>query len=279
MMDEASLAEHWGKDDIYRRIVDALEASGKPLEALTIEDLAPVDHFHARGFPATVELAERLPIRRGDRLLDIGCGIGGPARYLADRFDCRVDGIDITPAFIDTAARLTELLHLQGRVIFELGDGNHLPYADASFDGAYSQHVTMNVPDRPRFFGEAFRVLKPGAFFALSEHGLGPANNPHHPVPWSADGSGEYLVTPDQTRAFLDQTGFTGIEIEFTGPGYLAGYRRAIELAEQGRLPALGVHLLLGEQSLQIVRNAARNIEQDRTCPIQVICRKPGADA
>ena len=279
MMDEASLAEHWGKDDIYRRIVDALEASGKSLQSLTIEDLAPVDHFHARGFPATVELAERLPIRRGDRLLDIGCGIGGPARYLADRFDCRVDGIDITPAFIDTAARLTELLHLQGRVIFELGDGNHLPYADASFDGAYSQHVTMNVPDRPRFFGEAFRVLKPGAFFALSEHGLGPANNPHHPVPWSADGSGEYLVTPDQTRAFLDQTGFTGIEIEFTGPGYLAGYRRAIELAEQGRLPALGVHLLLGEQSLQIVRNAARNIEQDRTCPIQVICRKPGADA
>ena len=122
-------------------------------------------------------------------------------------------------------------------------------------------------------------VLKPGAFFALSEHGLGPANNPYHPVPWSADGSGEYLVTPDETRAFLDEAGFTEIRIEFTGPGYLAGYRRAIDLAEQGRLPALGVHILLGEQSLQIVRNAARNIEQDRTCPIQVICRKPGANA
>ncbi|WP_371334465.1 methyltransferase domain-containing protein, partial [Campylobacter jejuni] len=91
-------------------------------------------------------------------------------------------------------------------------------YDDDSFDGAYAQHVTMNVADRPRFFGEAWRVLKPGGFFALTEHGLGPVGSPHHPVPWSEDGTGEFLVTPSETRELLAAARFVNIECEDTGP-------------------------------------------------------------
>jgi cyclopropane fatty-acyl-phospholipid synthase-like methyltransferase len=254
----------------------ALQKAGKPLAGLTVEDLAPVDHYHARGFPATVELADRLPIPPGSHILDIGCGLGGPARYLAQRFKCRVSGLDITESFVQAANKLTALLQVEDRVHVLLGDGHALPYEDAAFDGAYALHVTMNVADRPRFFAEAWRVLKSGAFFALTEHGLGPAGNPHHPVPWSEDGSGAYLVTPEQTRALLEEAGFGRIEMEESGAKYLAGYRKAAQLANRGGLPPLGVHLLMGENAVLKMKNAARNIEEGRTRPIEVVCRKQG---
>ena len=276
MAGAGAIAEHWGRGDVYGLIISALAKAGKPLEGLTVEDLAPVDHYHARGFPATVELADRLPIRPGDHILDIGCGVGGPARYIAQRFSCRVSGLDITEPYVQAANKLTALLRMEGQVQVLLGDGQKLPYGDECFDGAYALHVTMNVADRPRFFAEAWRVLRPGAFFALTEHGLGPEGSPHHPVPWSEDGSGAYLVTPQQTQALLQGAGFTGIEVEEAGAKYLAGYKRAVQLAERGQLPPLGVHLLMGENAVLKMSNAARNIEEGRTWPIEVICRKPG---
>jgi cyclopropane fatty-acyl-phospholipid synthase-like methyltransferase len=222
-----------------------------------------------------VELADRLPIRAGHHVVDIGCGLGGPARYIAWRFGCTVSGLDITPSFVEAANRITVLLRMEQQVKVELGDGQQLPYADATFDGGYTQHVTMNVSDRTRFFSEAFRVLKPGGFFALTEHALGPTGHPHHPVPWSEDGSGSWLVTPDETEAYLRAAGFEAIIVEHTGPKYAAGYQAAIEKAEQGALPPLGLHLLLGNSALQKTRSAARNIMEGRTDPIQVVCRKP----
>jgi len=194
-----SVSEQWGRGDVLERILDAMAASGISTEKATIESLAPVDHFHARGFAATKELADSLPIKAGDHLVDIGCGVGGPARYLADRFGCRVDGIDITEPFVAAANRLSELTGMLDRVTVRLGDGESLPYQDQAFDGAISQHVTMNVADRDRFFAEAFRVLRPGAFLALTEHGLGDGGPPHHPVPWSEDGAHEHLMRPAET--------------------------------------------------------------------------------
>ncbi len=272
---KTSIADHWAKGDVYGLIVTALSKTSMSMDNLTVEDLAPVDHFHARGFPATAELADQLPVKAGQRIADIGCGLGGPARYMAKRFRCAVYGIDITAPFVEAAKQLNRLLGMESQVIIEQGDGEALPYTDAFFDVAYSQHVTMNVENRERFFGEIFRVLKPEGFYALTEHGLGDKADPRCPVPWSDDGSGAYLVTPQETRTLLERVGFQNVRMENTGAKYLASYKMMIEKAEAGALPPLGIHLLMGETALEKMRNAARNIEEGRTHPIQVLCSKP----
>jgi SAM-dependent methyltransferase len=275
MTDARAISDHWASGDVYARIVEAMKAASLSPDTVTVEQLAPVDHFHARGFPATVELADALPIREGHHIVDIGCGIGGPARYLAKRFGCRVSGVDITAPFVEAANKLTALLKMESLVEVKLGDGQQLPFADGVFDGGYAQHVTMNIADRARFFAEAYRVLRPDAFFALTEHGLGPNGSPHYPVPWSEDGSGSHLVTPAETMVYLNEAGFVDVRMEDTGAKYLAGYRRAMELAAQGALPAFGIQILMGQTAPAKTKNAARNIEEGRTHPVQVICRKP----
>jgi SAM-dependent methyltransferase len=275
MTESQSISDHWGTGDVYARIIKAMEAASISPDAVTVEQLAPLDHFHALGLPATVELADSLPIQSGHHIVDIGCGIGGPARYLANRFGCRVSGVDITQPFVEAANKLSALLKMERQVEIELGDGQHLPYGDAMFDGGYTQHVTMNIADRVLFFGEAFRVLKPGAFFALTEHGLGPEGSPHYPLPWSEDGRGSYLVRPADTVIYLKEAGFVIVEVEDTGAKYLHGYRRALELAAQGALPPFGVNVLMGPTAPAKTINAARNIEERRTHPIKIICAKP----
>jgi ubiquinone/menaquinone biosynthesis C-methylase UbiE len=275
MAGEKAIADHWGTGDVFELVMGAVKKMGIPQESLTVENLAPVDHFHARGFVATVELADRLTIQPGQHIIDIGCGLGGPARYLAKRFQCKVSGVDLTLPFVETANKLTRLLRMEDQVVVSHGDGNELPYPDTTFDGAISQHVTMNVSDRGRYFAEAYRVLKPGAFFAVTEHGLGPKGNPQYPLPWSADGSGAFLVTPAESRACLKRAGFTDIAVEDTGPKYVSAYKVAIEKLESGTMPPLGIHILQGRNALDNARNAARNIEEGRTHPIMVICRKP----
>jgi SAM-dependent methyltransferase len=262
--------------DLYDAIVEALRASGKPLDALAVEDLAPVDHFHARGLPATVELADRIEVGAGDLLVDIGCGLGGPARYMAKRFGCRVMGVDLTERFVAAGNRLSELLGLRTQVGLQVGDALALPYADGAFDAGYSQHVTMNIRDRRRFWAEAARVLKPGAPFALTEHGQGEGGPPHFPVPWSGDGTGSHLVAPEETGRIPAEAGFEAIRIEDVGEKYVAGYRKGQQRTAAGE-PALGIHLLLGPGARERSANAMRNIEERRTRPFQLFCRKRSA--
>lgn len=275
MATDQEISEFWGVGDTWERIQGAAEQAGVSLSEMSIRELAPIDHYHARGFEATVDLANRLPVKPGHHLLDIGCALGGPARYMADRFKCKISGIDITPGYIFAGNELSRITGMENQVELQVGSGTELPYDDNSFDGAYTQHVTMNIADRESFFEEAFRVIKPGGFFGLSEHGLGPAGDPIYPLPWAEDEGMSYLITKQKTEELLRQTGFTNLETIDTGPRYVAAYDKLLTKIQNEGAPILGLHVVGGDDVPKRATNSTRCIKEGRTHPIEVVCHKP----
>jgi SAM-dependent methyltransferase len=275
MTDEAAVRAHYGRDRLYEDLMAALTAAGKDVSRLTVRDLAPLDHFHGRGVEATAEMADLLPVSPDDHLLDIGCGLGGPARYMAERFACRVTGIDLTEAFCVVGRRLTDCVGLSGRVTIRQGSALDLPFVDGSFDGAYTQYVSMNIADKKRFHSQAFRVVRPGGYFALSELALGKAGNPIYPAPWSDDGSGSHLVSEDETLAGLEAAGFEIVSAADKSADAVASNQRMRERIAREGPPKLGIQIVMGPGAREKARNAARNIDEGRTRPIEILCRKP----
>ena len=198
--------------NLGERIVAALKDAGIPPEKWTPEILGPADQIHGGGLQQTQVHAALVSITSDMHLLDIGCGIGGPARYFATEFGCRVTGIDLTDEYIDAASLLTQKIGLSDRVAFDCGDATALPYDDASFDMAWALNVTMNIEDRAGFYAGVHRVLKPGGRFCISEIGQGPGGEPYYPLTWAADPAYSFLLPPEDMRTLLESSGFRVVE-------------------------------------------------------------------
>jgi SAM-dependent methyltransferase len=192
-------------------LVDRIKAALAPIapedQPLTVPQLAMLDQFHTRGILATAELAGAAGLKAGDQVLDLGCGIGGPARYLASMFGCKVTGVDLSPSFVEAATYLTMRCGLADSVTFVEGDALHLPFDDAKFDVVFLQHVAMNIADRPALYTETRRVLKPGGRFATYDLVL-KDGEVIYPAPWARDPSTSFLLTADDTREALKAAGF-----------------------------------------------------------------------
>src|SRR5579864_1635482 len=212
MTTRSDIAEHYGRGGLMERLRAALAADGADLDRPTPADLAPYDQFHGRGIEATTEIADEIArhvsIAGADYILDIGSGIGGPARYFAQRFGCRVAGIDLTPEFCAVARELSQLVGGDDRLRFHEGNALQMPFAAGSFDGAYSMNVAMNIGDKDGLYREIHRVLKPKAWLFLSELARGPGPNPDYPTPWAARSAASFLAAPDATRQRLEACGF-----------------------------------------------------------------------
>ncbi len=275
MADEAQISDYYTKGDLLARLRAALLDDGADPDRPTIETLAPYDQFHGRGLEATEELAGLLTIAAQDHILDVGSGIGGPARYLADRFGCRITGIDLTAAFCDAARHLTGLLGLQDRVAFEQGNALAMPFADATFEGAYSMNVSMNIADKEAFYREIHRVLKPGGWLVLSELAQGPNGPPDYPTPWAETADSSFLATPEATRDGLSACGFAVERLLDVTEQALAYGARSRALVEQGEKPPhRAVQLIHSELSPEAAANTSRGMAESRLIPIEVFCRK-----
>ena len=200
--------QHYGDSDLGGRILDGLRDAGVDIDQLTIDDLAALDQLHAGFLPATRYLLEQLDLDDQTRLLDVGCGIGGPSRVAAATYRCPVVGIDLSPDFIRVGQQLTERVGLAGLVDLRVASGDRIDLADASFDRAMIIHVGMNIPDKPAVFAEVRRVLKPGATFGVYEQMQVGAGAPSYPLPWAEDERSSFVGTPEAYATALESTGF-----------------------------------------------------------------------
>lgn len=265
---------YYSPDDLYARIVAGLDEIGKDLSRLTLDDLQPVDEFHIRGDTATKQLIQLAGFTPDMHILDVGCGVGGSARRLAQYAGCRVTGVDLSDAYIDTARRLTQLLGMQDRVSFEAASALELPFGDGRFDGAWSIQMGMNVEDKATWLKELHRVVRPGGRVVWYEVCAGEQAPVHFPVPWAQNDSHSFLVGPDAFRALIAAAGFD-IEV-WSDRTELArkAFAHMKEPVGEPELPELGVHLLVGDDILTKAYNLHRNLEQGRVGLIEAMAVK-----
>lgn len=275
MTNRGQVEKHYASEDITARVLTALRNVNGPNVPITPYTLAPIDHFHGKGVIATEELAAALQPKPSDHILDIGCGIGGPARWITAKFGCRVTGVDLTPEFCAAAHELNSLTGLADRVEILRGSALSLPVADESFDRAYSQAALMNISDKRGVFREAFRVLRPGGLLALSFVGAGPAGEPHYPLPWATTAATSFLAAPDEIRTDLLAAGFQIVVLGDTSAEVVAAYAPILRRLETEGLPPLGEHVVTGESAREWRINAMRSLGERRTSMIEGLARKP----
>jgi ubiquinone/menaquinone biosynthesis C-methylase UbiE len=261
------LRQHYSTVGLTDRIRSALTTTMSEDQTLTVAQLAPLDQFHTRGILATTELADATGLEPATRVLDLGCGIGGPARYLAATFGCRVTGVDLSPAFIDAATYLTERCGLSDRVTFQVGNALHLPFEDATFDTVFLQHVAMNIEDRTALYTEIRRILMPGGRFATHDLVLRDGDVVY-PVPWARDSSTSFLLSEGDTRTALEQAGFKAVLWRDDTQAAINWFQAAMaSLSPSG--PNLGA--VMGSDFRATIGNLARNLRENRLGVLSVV--------
>jgi ubiquinone/menaquinone biosynthesis C-methylase UbiE len=271
---QAIAAHYTGGRDLGAAVRAAIRAAGHDPDGLDWTVLAPMDQFHTRGAEATASLAGRAAVAAGDRVLDVGGGVGGPARMLAATTGCHVTVLELTPAYARVGAQLTAAARLSDRVTFETGDATAMPFADGAFDLVWTQHSTMNVADKERLYAEAHRVLRPGGRLAMHEIVAGPAGPLHFPVPWAADPAISFLRSAAATRAVVEAAGFTAAEWEDVSTPSLAWIEARLAAVGGGPPPPLSIPVIAGPGFAPALHVLARNLTEGRAAVIEAVCTR-----
>jgi ubiquinone/menaquinone biosynthesis C-methylase UbiE len=267
------VASHYSDSGaLAESIAAALRAAGIDPASATTADLAGVDDFHIRGAEATLALAESMGVSADTTVLDIGSGLGGSARTLAEAFGCTVTGIDLTPSFGVAATELSRWTGLDDRTTFRVGDACALPFDDDSFDAAMTIHAVMNIPDKPAVYREARRVLRPGGAFGIYDVLQGEGGDVLFPVPWAREPSLSHLATPEEMRDMLMSVGFELLhEVDSTEESL--GWFRSLSarIAEKGP-PPVSFGVFLGDDFPQMATNQVANLAERRIRTVSYLC-------
>ncbi|MEP7229880.1 MAG: class I SAM-dependent methyltransferase [Ginsengibacter sp.] len=258
----APVKKHYSREGLYETILQRLQEQG--IDKITRKDIAAVDEFHVRGAEVSFELASAAGFDQHTKLLDVGCGIGGPCRMLADKYGCKVTGIDITDEFIRTAQLLSELLNLQHLSTFIQGDALHLPFEDNSFDVVWTQHVQMNIENKNTFYSEIHRVLKAGGRFIYYDIFKNNNDPLHFPVPWANDVSLSFLFTKEDLGKKLSGLGFTKIETKDQTNEAINFFSKLFDKIAKEGAPKVGLYLIMGEGTPVKMGNLLKNIMEGK---------------
>jgi ubiquinone/menaquinone biosynthesis C-methylase UbiE len=264
-----------GPGGLVAAIGSALDAAGLDRATLRPADLAPVDEFHIRGRAASLEIIEALGLTADSHVLDLGSGLGGPARTLAELTGCTVTGIDLTSEFCEVATALSEWTGLSERTRFHVGDATATGFPDATVDAAMTVHVAMNIPDKPALYAEAFRVLRPGGRFVIYDVLQGHGGDVHYPVPWAHDSSTSFLATPADMRELLPAAGFEVTSEVDSSTESLLWFQQMRARIERDGPPAVTFAAFLGDALGQMVANQVANLAEGRIRTVMFACSRP----
>ncbi len=266
----SQVAAHYGRQGILESIRTALGAAGLSADALRPDDLAPVDQFHTRGREATLDLARLAGLTGREQILDLGGGLGGPARTLAGTLGCHVTVLDLTPEFCQAGEEITRWLGLSDRVSFRVGDALDLPFDASRFDVVWTQHSSMNIPDKRRVYTEARRVLQSGGRLAIHEIAAGAGGPVDFPVPWAPRAELSFLLPEPDLRAVIREAGFRERTwMDVTEPSLV--WVDARLAASAGGLPPLGLHVLLGPDARAAFTNSRRGLADGRLRVVEAV--------
>ena len=267
-MKNSNIENHYKQDELYQRITDAMSASGMNFDSLTREHFSLVDEFHVMGNLGTSVLAEAIKFNSGIKVLDLGCGIGGACRFIADKYDCEVTGIDITPEYIETAQLISDKVGIKN-VTFEQASAMDLPFEKNTFDVIWTQHVQMNIEDKSSFINEAARVLKPSGklayFDILSKNGQGL----YFPTPWAQDKSMNFLCSSAEWNELLSTAGLKVESKENITAEAIEWFKNFFETVKTHGAPVVGPNLLMGKDAPIKLQNLFKNLVEEK-CEVEM---------
>ncbi|CAN7178713.1 class I SAM-dependent methyltransferase [Mesorhizobium sp. LjRoot246] len=261
MTDELEgVRDHYRATGLTERLKTVLAALGPEDQLLTPQQLGVLDQFHTRGLAATAELAQLAGIAAGMSVLDVGSGVGGPARFLAATYGCRVTGVDLSEPFVDAARYLTERTGQSGQLSFQTANALALPFDDGRFDIALLQHVAMNISDRTLLYSEIRRVLKSGGRFATFDVVLS-GGEPHYPLPWARTPATSFLLTAGATREAIEPAGFRMLASQDDTGAAKAWFA---QLRASGPPPPPNLGVVMGPDFAELATNLGRNLMESR---------------
>ncbi len=251
---------HYDAVGVTERLKEALVGFGPEEQKLAPRQLAGIDQFHTRGYPATLELAKLTEVTATSSVLDLGSGIGGPARVLAETCGCEVTGLDLSEPFVEAARYLNMRTGQEGQVWFEVGNALDMPFGDATFDVVLLQHVAMNIADRARLYREIWRVLKPGGKFATYDI-VSNGAEPYYPAPWARSAETSFLLTAAATREAVEKAGYRTLIWQDDTPVAKAW---VAELRASGPPPSPNLGVVMGSGFGDALDNLGRSLAEGR---------------